>query len=352
MLALDADGLTTALHTSGALDPGARVTAVDARPVGTGQMGDCRRLALSYDAEVDAPATVVAKLPSSDETSRATGMAMRTYEVEVRFYQELAPHLPVRAPRCHHAEIDLATGDFVLLLEDLAPAEQGDQVAGCTVDQAALVLEEAVRLHAPRWGDPRLDQLAWAVRYSPETRDGLQAMITVLWPNFVERYGTRLEGDVVEMGERFVAGVASYYDHRPEPHTVIHNDFRLDNLLFGTPAGGPPVAVVDWQTVGVGPAMADVSYFLGAGLSVDDRRAHEEALVRGYHEALAAAGVDGYRWDRCWADYRAFAFSGFHMAVLASMVVARTDRGDEMFLAMAGRHGRQILDLGSEELLA
>jgi hypothetical protein len=351
VLTLDADGLTAALRASGALAADARVTAVDAEQVGTGQMGDCRRLALTYDTEVDAPATIVAKLPSSDETSRATGTAMRTYEVEVRFYQQLAPHLPVRAPHCHHAEIDLATGDFVLLLEDLAPAVPGDQVAGCTVDQAALVLEEAARLHAPRWGDPRLGELEWAVRYSPETRDGLQAMITVLWPNFVERYGEHLDDDVVAMGHRFVAGIRAYYDHRPEPHTVVHNDFRLDNLLFGTPEGGPPVAVVDWQTVGVGPALADVSYFLGAGLSVDDRRAHEEELVRGYHRALAAAGVD-HEWDRCWADYRAFAFSGFHMAVLASMVVARTDRGDEMFTAMAGRHGRQVLDLGSEDLLS
>jgi hypothetical protein len=111
------------------------------------------------------------------------------------------------------------------------------------------------------------------------------------------------------------------------------------------------VAVVDWQTVGVGPGALDVSYFLGAGLSVEDRRAHEEDLVLGYHEALLGLGVEGFDRERCWKDYRAFAFAGFHMAVLASMVVERTDRGDEMFLAMAGRHGRQILDLDSESAI-
>lgn len=351
MLTLDADGLTRALRASGTLPGSVRVTGVAREQVGTGQMGDCHRLALSYDAEVDAPATLVAKLPSSDETSRATGMAMRTYEVEVCFYQQLAASLPVRAPVCHHAEIDLATGEFVLLLEDLAPAEQGDQVAGCTPDQAALVLEEAVRLHAPRWGDPTLAELDWLERYTPEGRDALHAMITVLWPNFVERYGDRLEDDVVEMGHRFVASLGAYYARRPEPFTVVHNDYRLDNLLFGTAEGGPPVAVVDWQTVGRGPALGDVGYFLGAGLSVADRRAHEEDLVGTYHRGLLASGVEGYAWDRCWDDYRAAAFSGFHMAVLASMVVARTDRGDDMFMAMAGRHGRQVLDLDSEALL-
>ncbi|HYF46221.1 MAG TPA: phosphotransferase [Acidimicrobiales bacterium] len=351
MLTLDADGLTKALHAAGTLDPSVRVTSVDPTSVGTGQMGDCRRLVLAYSGPTGAPATLVAKLPSSDETSRATGMAMRTYEVEVRFYQELAGRLPVRAPVCHHAEIDLATGDFVLLLEDLAPAEQGDQVAGCSPDAAAMVLEEAARLHAPLWGSPELTSFDWAVRWSPESQDQLQGLISVLWPNFVERYGEQLDDDVLAMGERFVAALPAYYAHRPEPHTVIHNDFRLDNLLFGTPEGGPPVAVVDWQTVGIGSALLDVSYFLGAGLSVEDRRTHEEALVRGYHEALLAGGVEGFDWERCWADYRAFAFAGFHMAVLASMVVQRTDRGDAMFLAMAGRHGRQILDLASESFL-
>jgi hypothetical protein len=39
------------------------------------------------------------------------------------------------------------------------------------------------------------------------------------------------------------------------------------------------------------------------------------------------------------------------MAVLASMIVERTERGDAMFLAMAGRHGRQALDLDSEQFL-
>lgn len=179
----------------------------------------------------------------------------------------------------------------------------------------------------------------------------MQAMLTVLWPNFVERYGDQLDADVVDLGHRFIAALPAYYAHRPEPHTVLHNDYRLDNLLFATPEGGPAVAVVDWQTVGIGPAVLDVSYFVGAGLTVEDRRAHEEDLVRGYHQALLASGVEGFDWDRCWADYRAFAFAGFHMAVLASMIVERTDRGDAMFLAMAGRHGRQILDLGADAML-
>jgi hypothetical protein len=51
-------------------------------------------------------------------------------------------------------------------------------------------------------------------------------------------------------------------------------------------------------------------------------------------------------------DYRRHAYGGYIMAVGASMLVQRTPRGDEMFLTMARRHAAQILDLGSEALLA
>ena len=55
------------------------------------------------------------------------------------------------------------------------------------------------------------------------------------------------------------------------------------------------VTVVDWQTPSIGPAMRDASYFLCGGLSVEDRREHEEALVRAYHDELLAHGRHGLR---------------------------------------------------------
>ena len=45
------------------------------------------------------------------------------------------------------------------------------------------------------------------------------------------------------------------------------------------------------------------------------------------------------------------AFAGFVVTVVASMIVERTARGDEMFVAMARRHARHALDLGAADLL-
>lgn len=176
--------------------------------------------------------------------------------------------------------------------------------------------------------------------------------MTGLWPGWVDRYADRLDDDVLAMGQRFIDGIRRYYEGtQRRADTVVHGDFRLDNMLFGTEAGGDPVAVVDWQTVSLGDPLSDVAYFLGAGLTTDDRRTHERALVDTYAAQMRAAGVD-LADDDTWERYRFWSFSGFHMAIVASMIVERTERGDDMFMAMASRHGRQILDLDAEALLA
>jgi hypothetical protein len=109
--------------------------------------------------------------------------------------------------------------------------------------------------------------------------------------------------------------------------------------------------VVDWQTVGWGPVMTDAAYFLGGSLAVEDRRAHEQALVREYHDALQAHGISGFDWEECWDGYRRQSFLGILMTVGPAMLVERTERGDEMFLVTLARYAQQILDLDALELL-
>ena len=342
------DWLTDALRGAGVVG-GRRVVAFDTEPVGTGQMADCVRFRLTYDADAPgAPGTLVGKFTPADRTSRATALALRTSEVEVRFYQEVAATVGVRTPRCYAAEVDPATGEFALLLEDLAPARQGDQVAGCSPDQASLALAELARLHAPRWGDPSLEHLPWLERQGPEP-GAMAEVLPVLFGGFVERYGDQLDPAVIGVGERLFPRIGDYLRRRPGPRTVQHADYRLDNLLFTDEPRA--VAVVDWQTTTLGPGAADVSYFVGAGLATAERRQHETDLVREYHERLCAGGVPGYSWDDCMTDYRRHAYAGYVMAVGASMLVERTARGDDMFLTMARRHAAQIEDLGAESLL-
>jgi len=314
-------------------------------------MCDSLRLHLSYDRPGDAPSTVVAKLPAADETSRATALSLGSYENEVRFYQQLAPELAVSTPAVFHSDIDPDTASFVLLLADAAPATQGDQLAGCTPEVAEVAIAELVRLHAPRWGDPTLAEIPWLHRDREQSRQFLLMLLPMLWTGFRERYESTLTTWTVQAGEVLMAHLETYLFADTEPWSVMHGDYRLDNLLFDPSAGGAPVTVVDWQTVSHGPALQDVAYFIGAGLLEQDRREVEQSLVRRYHDALVAAGVADYDWDRCWQDYRRGTWAGLVMAIAASMLVERTDRGDQMFLTMASRHARHALDLDAPSLI-
>lgn len=345
---MTAGWLTGALRRGGLLDSGS-VTAFEVEPVGTGQMGDSFRLHLRCTPGADCPATLVGKFTAADEQSRQTGVSMRTAEVEVRFYQQVAPTLGARIADCFYAEVDPDTARFVLLLEDLAPLSPGDQIKGCTVDQAATALEELGRVHAPRWADPALERLEWLNRRDDEATATLSAVFPILYAGFVDRYADRLPEPVAAVGDPFFARIAEHFRPTPGPRTVQHADYRVDNLLFGDMPGAR-VAIVDWQTVTWGPGAADLAYFLGGSLEVDDRRRHEQDLVRHYLDVLRVGGVD-WEWDDLWRGYRRHAYDGLVMAVGAAMMVARTDRGDDMFLAMARRAAAHAEDLQSFALV-
>lgn len=326
---------------------GATVARVERRQIGTGQIADSVRLAIEWDPAGAGPESLVAKVTSGSETSRQAAMQTRTYEVEVGFYSTLADRLSVRRPACYWTGFDPTAAAYGLVLEDLAPATQGDQMQGCTVEEAALAIDELALLHGPFWGRPEaLDDVTWIARGSSTTSPGIGPFLEMLLPGFLERYADRLTPVVLELMQRVVPRLK---DAPPPtgPETVAHGDYRNDNLMFG----GERVCVLDWQTVSIGHGVADVSYFLGGSLLPDDRRSHERELLERYCGRLAEQDV-ALDLDDCLAQYRRFAFSGMNMAILASMLVGRTDRGDEMFIAMADRAGLHALDHDTEGLLA
>ena len=323
---------------------GANVVGVDAALVGTGQLGECLRLALTYDRLCDGPKSLVAKLPSTDDNSRAAAAVVRAYEIEVSFYRELRAGLTVRTPHCFHASLDLDSNDFLLLLEDIAGGTQGDQLTGCSVDAAAAAVAQLPGLHAPYWGDVALERLDWLHRSTEPNTGMLSAIVRSLYPGFLERYADRLSPDVVTLSEHVVESLDYLNADRPRPWTVAHSDFRLDNLLFQPEVPHDPVVVVDWQTCVYGPGVSDLAYFLGGSLQTDDRRSHELDLVRDYHQRMQAAGVAS-AWEDLWSQYRRYTVAGLVMAIAASMLVKRTPRGDDMFVVMAERAGRHALDL-------
>ena len=327
---------------------GTEVTVGETSRIGDGLVGMNIRMELQSDGSV--PSSLIAKLPSPDSTSRATGIALRNYEREVCFYLEVAPTVDIRVARCYHAEWHAETGDFVLLMEDLAPAAQGNQIVGCDRDQAATAVLELAKLHGPRWGDPSLGEIEWLSSRSPDDSKQLAMLWGMFLPGFMGTFGGYLSAEAADVIQRFGQQIAGWVDGRDSPNTVTHGDYRLDNLMFASPAGGAPIAAVDWQTPGHGLGITDVSYFLGAGVLPELRREIERDLVEQYGLALAGYGVAVDGGD-LWTQYRRDAYAGVVMSVIASQIVGASERSEAMFAAMATRHAQHVLDLDSESLL-
>jgi hypothetical protein len=316
--------------------------------IGTGQMSECYRVGLIYADGDSGPNSVVLKVAATDPVSRQTGLALGLYEREVRFYTDIAPHINGPVAPCHHAGLDAETGAFHLLLGDAGPAVVGDEIRGATVEQAALALTELGRVHAPLLGDTAMANADWLNRESPMN----QALIGQLYAGFFQRYRDQIAPEHREVCERLVASFDAYAASEVAPqraHGLVHGDYRLDNMLFGEPGADRPLTVVDWQTVTWGPAMTDVAYFLGCALPDQLRRDHYEALLRAYHGALGPNTL--INLDDVRDGVRRQSFFGVVMAIVSSMLVAQTDRGDEMFMVMLQRHCQHALDTDALAIL-
>src|SRR5271168_1531948 len=318
--------------------------------IGTGQMSECYRVRLSYADSAASPAvgperpeSVVLKVAATDPVSRQTGAALGLYEREVRFYQDVAPGLGGPIAPCYHASVD-ATGVFDLVLGDAGPAVVGDEIAGATIEQARLGVVELGRLHGPLLGDASLAEAPWLNRESPLN----QSMISPLYAGFIDRFGDQIAPEHRIVCERLVAAFDGYLAQEAEAsepgriHGLVHGDYRLDNMLFGTDGADRALTVVDWQTVSWGPALTDLSYFLGCALRTEDRRARYDTLLRAYHEALGPGAPITLADVR--EGVRRQGFFGVMMAIVSSMLVERTERGDRMFMTMLQRHCQHVLD--------
>jgi len=342
--------VTQRLRDSG--HDGVEVRSLSARDIGTGQIGRCVRYQLDLHGDAaGVPRTLVAKGPSEDPQSRQTGVQLHNFLKEVSFYRDLQPSVRIRTPRCYFAKIQGEGPDHLLLLEDAAPAVQGDQLAGCSVPVAAAAVRQLVGLHAPTWGDRGLLDLDWLGSPSAETAQLGRAFYQAQLPEFLERYAASLAGDEIAILERVAESEGPPFEPLGDHFAVVHVDYRLDNLLIDETLSPPRVTAVDWQSLMVGSPLNDVAYFLGSGLLAEERRHVEREIVADYHRALVEAGVGDYPAERCWDDYRRGVFSGFAVTVIAAPMVQRTERGDAMFTAMARRHARHAIDLGAEEFL-
>ena len=273
---------------------------------------------------------LVIKFPPADPQARLMVHRMGWGRREIGFFQELAAASPLAPPpgTCRHAAIDEASGSSVLLLEHLSDAgwRQGDQVEGCSAETASAVVDALAAHHAQWWGrgdsgdsgaaagddrgdapPPRLPGLPpWLPRSTNlaglESGPRVQTYLASVWDSVRDKISPELRpvGDALATSYAGLMRVAAH-----APTTVVHGDFRLDNLFVTSTAtgsiptcGGKPQqqqdgggggerqserwCAIDWQFVGQQRGATDLAYFIGLCLTPSVRETAEAALRERY----------------------------------------------------------------------
>jgi len=354
---LTAGWLTEALRAGGVIPGDAAVKSASYEVLGQGAgfIGQIARVTLAYDRPVaGAPATLIAKMPALDPGARELAGLYGLYEREYRFYRELADEITFRTPRCYYSDGDAGKVEYILLLEDLgATGRAGDQVQGCTVEEARIALAHLALHHARWWQHPRLTEIAWLTPGIDLVNGAMEQSYPQAWESTLAAFSDSIAGEIRDvmptLGPRITTLLASLADR---PMTIGHGDYRLDNMFFGNAGSGYEVAVLDWQSPNVAWGAYDIAYFLYSNVDVETRRKHEMDVLREYHRTLVEHGVKGYTFEQLVEDYRASLLVSLGIWIVnAATLDMANERGKALFDLFFDRLNAAIMDLNALELL-
>ena len=342
---------------SGALNAGGLdvdLGAVEIEPFGegVGMMSGLVRAKLSYRRGVG-PESVVVKLPSPNDANRDAAVSFHCYEREVLYYKEAAARTEARTPTIHFCDLEGAS-DFVLVMEDMRCYDIGDQVVGANAEQARLVISAMADFHTAYWDV--IDELEYDFipdHYPSYFSEIMHQASLATWDTMAALAGDALPGEIAAVKERYLAAIPRLQEWMTAaPRTIVHGDFRMDNMYFGQRPGQHPIVISDFQGVLRGKGAHDVAYFLSQSLPVEVRRAEERDLVARWHAGLIAAGVEDYDAEQAWEDYRRCVLGlWIYVTVIAGALDPSNERGKAWMREMVRRSGAAILDLELLELL-
>ncbi|MCR9279717.1 MAG: ecdysteroid 22-kinase family protein [Pseudomonadaceae bacterium] len=312
---------------------------------GAGVIGMVCRVHLTGD---DCPDSIIAKFPSPAEENRAVAASYDMYGREYRFYRDIAGDLPLRVPATYYSAYNEDTMDFIILMEDLQGYRIGDQVAGCSLDEAHAVLDWLAGFHANTWEDPAFAHLM--SHDNPSQRDGMVGGFGFGWPVVKETFGDLIPASIEAIGDTFADHIPALLSGMCEgPLAVAHADVRLDNIFFGAGDNEGEVALVDWQSICRSAPEMDVAYFITQ--SVPQNLRDQDALLRHYHAALSSHGID-YSLAALQERYKVAAlYLLAYAVVIAGTLDLANERGKALGRTLVGNAMTALDEMNAAELL-
>ncbi|MEX0942630.1 MAG: oxidoreductase family protein [Pseudomonadales bacterium] len=258
-----------------------------------GQTAEIAKISVTYDSvDCRLPTRLIGKYTSHNQgVIDAVINVYQQYWRETSFYKELPdPGIPV--PSCYYAVHDPATQTFVILMNDLAPAESPSWAS--TPAQVAEAVSHLPGIHGKWWNSPLIRSKDWLVQYDNIaffTAAASAASASV--PRVRQLFGAKADqtARLLDMWLDKIDRVTEYISK--QPYTLVHGDYHPKQIFFPVESNGQ-FAVIDWQFSFVAQGAWDLIRVVTLGQSVNERRTRENELISNYHAGLAAQGVSNY----------------------------------------------------------
>lgn len=310
--ALSAQWLTDSLRKEGHLPEG-EVTSVEvtsSRPIFTSTIAF---LDVTYSPDVrDLPAKLFLKFANPE--SKLDELVIVAALKEETYYRTIAPKCdPCPSRGILDVQVDPEAQHFHLLMPDYSETHIQLGFLGLPMpfETNRRFIELIASFHAQWWDHPELSDLGMM----PEPD-------TVVYGLNVERIGNDIRSFSDGLGEflsparlklyeRILASIPEQRDLSGKRRltearnlTVIHEDAHTGNAFFPRNPETDEPFLIDWQSWRVQAGTNDIAYLPLLSWYPDRRASVEKSLVEHYHRKLVECGVEGYRWEECWHDYR------------------------------------------------
>ena len=245
----------------------------------------------------------------------------REYLVQTQVGQ-VFPYVPRTVALCEDVAV-IGTPFYVMQrIDGLIPRKNLPPGVVLTREQATAlcrnVIDLLVELHGVDLGVTRLGEL--------DKGDGYVRRQVHSW---TQRYRTARTWNV----GRFETVMRWLDENQPadRPHSLVHNDFRLDNMVFDRNDPTRPIGLLDWELATVGDPMMDLANSLSNWLQADDPKYMQffrrqpthlpGMMTRKQVVAYYCQQTGTTVTDRQWAWYEVFGL--FRLATIAQQVYQR-----------------------------
>src|SRR6266536_3989658 len=195
------------------------------------------------------------------------------------------------------------------------------------------VVETLVQIHAIDWNAAGLSEFGYSEGFLGRQVKG-----------WIERY-FRAQTDDIPQVEPLTRWLAEHVPQSPAP-TLIHNDFKLNNMILDSNDLTRPVAVLDWEMATVGDPLFDLAVSLTYWVTSEDPEELQTVLpavttLPGFINRAEFMEIYAQKSGRDLSSmhfYMTFAY--FKLAVIIQQIYARWKKGqtqDERFAIFSSR---------------